>query len=190
MILGYNQATISFPGRLELPNVSETPKITNDRVDFWWWKGDFFISAHIEPFYVPYGLSENEIVKKEIIKPTIELVKKDIDYCDDLLYKLFDLSKKGVIQNDLFYKKDKNISLPFKVYDYSMGMGEISLFKRFIEDYNALSWRSKLKNESLVNLAKYVCQENKEMPHVKGNTLKEGLERAIEIYNLSDKLRN
>jgi hypothetical protein len=192
MIVEYNQATVSFPGRLALngmdPTVSEAPKISGNRVDFW--GKDFLISARIEPFYVPYGLSENEIIKKEIINPTIELVEKDLSDCDDLLKRLVNLSEKGVIQNDLFYKKDhNNLLLPFKVYDYSTRNDKVGLFKRFIEDYKEGSWRSKIEeNKNLVNLTKYVYQENKEIPHVKGNTLKESLERAIQIYNLSDRL--
>jgi hypothetical protein len=121
-------------------------------------------------------------VKEDVIDPSILLIEKDLKTIGDQLDYLRELAEKNVVQSSLHYKRSPD-GLFFNVFDYTIS--KIGFFNKLAFIYN--SDRLKNENRHLADLAKFVSRSHDEdLSTVRGETLKEAVERAIKIYESGD----
>ncbi len=191
MELTYHQATLNFPGSISKEILPSKPYVSFNKVTFI--RNEFHIEARIHPYFLPYNLSENPLVQREVIEPAVKLVSTDLETLDKVLPVLEDLAKKGIVQNSLIYDREPK-GEKFKIYDYSQTFPESyeredRLFSRILLFKGQNKRIVATENRDLVDLAQYVSQDTEKYPAVEGKTLREAVDRAISIYNLAERLR-
>ncbi len=200
-MITYTMANLCFPRSTKESEefMSTKPEIVSNKIRFA--RNGYHVEALIDPFNLPSKMSRIRQVQREIIKPAVSLVSADLETIDDMLPELKRLAEADIIHDSLHYgcgvSDEKYEGGPikiFKVYDYSIpfpthdGLGN-KLFSRVLW-YKGVNERIiPPENRDLIGLAAYVNQENKKLAHVEGNTLRQAVERAVEIYSLSDRLR-
>jgi len=185
----YTGASVVFPeyfGKKEL-KVEKGKFDLNNQVTFT--HGNMEIEASLKPFYLPGELPKTKKeIQSEIIQPTKDVVLQDIEPCEELIQKLYELAKEGKHQYDFYFEKTDTGE--FRLFDYCLPIEDQATKKLLalkIVPKDALKWL-KPEYEQLAKLAKNVRQE-KDTTYVVGSNLKEAFERALEIYGMAEQIR-
>lgn len=187
--LSYTKATIYLPEWYKRYN--QKLKANEGTLEGWglsFTRGDYCIHAEIWPYSIPIEFSNNPEIKTKILIPSIEAVVADIKPIEDLLKEFRSFVKAGKLQENLFYEKEPVLGESFKFYDY-MGSRNGEPFKKLIKFKGIPDQLLKKKYQEFPKLANSICQENGNVPYIQGKTLRESAERALRIYQLSEKLK-
>lgn len=189
--LTYVGANIQFPCSVK-ETWPDKPYAELNRVIFVH-KGHY-ISADIKPYCIPFDMSKFKIVQEEIIQPAVKLVTSDLDTIMEQLSGLHTLAEMKIVHPGLEYERASD-GREFKVYESSRisPSEEESLFQKVMLFKGIDKRILKSHLHRWVDLAEFVKQEQdvlNRLPHVEGTTLKEALERAINIYGQETVLRN
>lgn len=204
--INYTSATIYFPEHEDYSRLKpEKSKVSGDTLEFI--LHNLVIYASIFPYSVPSEWSEEEIVKRYIIEPTKKLISKDILPSLKEIDKIRQLAKNGKHEPQLYYEVD-TWDGTFNVYDSCAKSGE--LFFETIYDLKMQPlcklpevlgfFYKKTQNntQSLTDLLKLLHlaedikheKEKGKVAYISGRSLKEALQKEIELYENFDFLRS
>ncbi len=192
LVVAYEKATIYFPmwikrskDIIDVKEVNNNPgKISGETVSFS--RNGCVISASIFPYNIPHILSDNDIVQNGIVKPIIRDITKDIETIDEDIRFLEVLAAKKKVEGKFYYERELSGD-EFRVYDYSRS----TRVKGSEKILKLLNYPQKLlgrKYQEFYGIAKVLHQEEKHIPYVTGETLKEATKNILLLYSKLDKL--
>lgn len=193
--LRYVQASFTLPGVILPQFLSPESLIIGDVVTFV--RNGSCVEARVKPFYLPTEQAEicsrNPAVQAEVIVPTIQLVSADLATIDSLLPQLQSLYRSNVIMSLLEFSHHPDLSpqdsdSKYRVYDFSNYSNGFRLFDRLKHLVDPDYFLSKKEVPlPVMDLAALVNSELRDpslpsLRYVSGPTLKEAVEKAINIY--------
>ncbi len=189
----YESATVYFPEWYKkaswpvMPS-EEKPSISGRTISFS--RKGLGITAELFLTSIPKKFSSNPEIQREIVRPAVALVSADLKTIDDLLPVFRNLAMNGVTQAQIYYTCDQ-LAGSFRVYDYSRQPIERLPFERLRALKSVPLVLVKKQFRDLLELAQHVGKPNQDattLPYVKGNSLREAAERALQIYGWQARL--
>ncbi|MFA6460717.1 MAG: hypothetical protein WCV90_00490 [Candidatus Woesearchaeota archaeon] len=181
MELTYESATINHSGSIVGGFKEEPAFIVGSAVRFT--RNGCYVSAQ-----VPTGIWDKPRIKDQYALPLVELVSRDLATIDDLFPILKELAVEKKAPDILMYSREPEAGAGFKIYDnHSIPPGPVfpTLLGIKRTDLRFLN----PEYNDLLTLGEGVDQEKNNLVHVKGDTLRSALERAIAIYRFAERLR-
>ena len=179
----------------------EQPSISGNKLFFSW--NDIIVRATITPYHFPpvkadelsYDFSGNPIVQREVINPILHEVKLDLCNIASFLERFRQLPKNVLSTTAFSYSRTPVIENPFahlyRVNDStSWGKNNSSGLLKCVLDYKGVPKRIVPGKEDFVDMAQHIEMVNgTNFACIIGQSLKEAFERALKIYEMSERIR-
>ncbi len=193
----YKSVTVEFPEwyakPFAFPFKKEAGAISGDNVTFTRGKTRFVVK--IWPHSIPRQFSDNTAIQDLIVRPAIEMVLADMNTINDLVPKFRRLARAEKMQAQLFYERETISGDWYRVFDYSLSpkaLGDRHSFEALLplksQNPDKVAKLIMPEHRSLFELVQHVDKEEDHIAYVKGKTLREAAERALQIYRLAPRL--
>jgi hypothetical protein len=177
--LSYVSATINLPGSITEPLMTKIPYSVGNSVRFEFNRCN--VSAHVGT-----GIFKEVEIHENYLHPLVDLVTRDLKTIEDLLPQLTELYKQRKAPEQLMYENSDPYTV--KIFDCtSTPPGRV--FPTMLEIKNTRLKLLDSKYHDLVPLVGNLGKDGDKLVHVKGASLGDALEQAIEIYKLAERIR-